>query len=165
MPHRTLSSDSTIRSHLVVLYDAPLAESPTYHWAVLSSRDWLRYQPGWAGTARRRGQVQLYFPYEEVADVFWQIIAGDLGQGVLRRVGSRMRMPNCIWRPRIWRVSTLWTPVPVVCSFLTEYYGAAIRTLEQVSRVVDSLYAKVRPFTMFDYWFVHIDAIQTIKIA
>ena len=44
-------------------------------------------------------------------------------------------------------------------------YGAAIGTLEQVSRVVDSLYAKVCPFTMFDYWFVHIDATQTIKIA
>jgi len=55
--------------------------------------------------------------------------------------------------------------VPVISSFLTEYYGAAIRTLQQVNRVVDSLYAKVRPFIMFDYWFVHIDAIQTIKIA
>jgi len=41
----------------------------------------------------------------------------------------------------------------------------AIRTLKQVSRVVDSLYVKVRPFTMFNYWFVHIDVIQIIEIA
>jgi 26S proteasome regulatory subunit N6 len=58
-------------------------------------------------------------------------------------------------------------PLIPSCSYLffQNTYGAAIGTLEQVSKVVDSLYAKVRPFVVSSRWSMLTNVVQTVKIA
>jgi hypothetical protein len=53
----------------------------------------------------------------------------------------------------------------MLISFFQNTYGAAIGTLEQVSKVVDSLYAKVRPSIVFGCWSMFTNVVQTVKIA
>jgi len=157
-PYHSLTSCST-------LWHPSPAKPAAYCWAVLGSRDWLRCQTGRARTAGRWGQVRIRFSLWRVADVVFQAISDDLGQSVPRRAGSGTRMPNRIWWARSRRAFPLPThPIHAYILFQNTY-GAAIGTLEQVSKVVDSLYAKVHPFLVFGCWCMLTNVIQTVKIA
>jgi 26S proteasome regulatory subunit N6 len=95
--HTELSSDPTIRSHLAALYDTLLQQNLlriVEPYSVVEI-DYVAKQVG-QGRQDVEAKCALYFLVNEVADVLFQTISDDFGQGVPRCAGSRTGMPNSI---------------------------------------------------------------------
>lgn len=144
-----LSSDATIRSHLSALYDKLLEQNLLRIVEPYSAVEieYIAMQVGQARVAVEDKWVAWRrVALARIIDANFQAIADDIGQSTTRCTWSRPRLSACVWQARGRRERIEAISCNNSLNLSQEMYADAIATLEQVGKVVDSLYAKVRIF-------------------